>query len=265
MKDSQLKNRWALVTGASSGFGADFARELASLGCHLILTARRKDQLENLGQALMEKFGVQVKIFPMDLSAPDAPQRLYDQIKAAGVTVDVLINNAGSGIFGAFLQTDWPRHQEMLQLNILALTHLTSLFARDMIARNFGYILHVASNSAFQPSPLYAAYGASKSYVLNFSEALTYELRHTRVRCTAICPGPVVTGFQQTAGQSETHPYIRMNKIESAQVAQIGIGALLRGRSSVVPGWMVALTAWISQRAPRKWATAVTGWLMSLQ
>jgi hypothetical protein len=265
MKDSQLKDRWALVTGASSGFGADFARELASLGCHLVLTARCAARLEGLGQEIRQQFGVEVKIIPLDLLAADAPQQLYDQIKAAGVAVDVLINNAGFGIYGAFAQSDWQRDKEMLQLNILVVTQLTKLFVGDMIARNFGYILHVASNSAFQPSPLYATYGASKSYVLHFSEALTYELRRTKVRCTAVCPGPVVTGFQQTAGQAETHPYIRMNKIESAKVAQIGVRALLRGRSSVVPGWMVALTAWISQRAPRKWATAVTGWLMSLQ
>jgi len=152
----------------------------------------------------------------------------------------------------------------MLQLNILTVTHLTKLFSREMIERDFGYILNIASNSAYQPSPLFATYGASKSFVLNFSEALNYELRHTNVHCTAISPGPVITEFQQVAGQSEAHPYVRMIKMESAEVARIGIKAMLKGRPSIVPGWKVSLTAWVSQRAPRRWATAIAGWLMNL-
>jgi len=264
MNNSPIKDRWALVTGASSGFGADFSRELAAHGCNLILTARRADRLEALGRELNERFGVSVKTIPMDLLAPEAPQRLYDQARSTGIAVDVLINNAGFGLFGEFVAIDWQREQEMLQLNILALTHLTKLFVRDMAARNFGYVLHVASSGAYQPCPMYATYGGSKSYVLHFSEALNYELRHTGVHCTAVSPGPVLTEFQQVAGQSETHPYIRMNKMESAAVARIGIRAMLRGRASVVPGWKVSLTAWVSQHAPRSWATAITGWLMSL-
>jgi len=264
MKDTRLKDRWALVTGASSGFGAEFARELAARGCHVILTARRVDRLERLQQEIASRFGVSVKIIPMDLLLPDAPQRLYDEIQSAGITVDVLINNAGFGIYGKFVEVDWQREWEMLQLNIVAVTHLTKLFVRDMAARNFGYVLHVASNGAYQPTPLFATYGASKSFVLNFSEALSYELRRTNVHCTAISPGPSVTEFQQVAGQGAARPYIRLAGIESSQIARIGINAMLRGRASIVPGWMVSLVAWVSQRAPRRWATAVTGWLMSL-
>ncbi len=258
------KDKWALVTGASSGFGADFARELGFLGCHLILTARREDRLELLKGEISAQFGVSVKIIPMDLSKSEAPQQLYDQIKGQGLLVDILINNAGFGIYGEFNKIEWLREWEMLQVNILAVTYLTKLFIHDMIARDFGYILNVASNSAYQPSPLFATYDASKSYVLNFSEALNYELRHTDVHCTAVSPGPVVTEFQQVARQSETHPYVRMNKMESAKVARIGINAMLKERSSIVPGWKVNLAAWVSQRAPRSWATAIAGWLMSL-
>jgi uncharacterized protein len=264
MNEINLKSKWALVTGASSGFGADFARELGALGCNLILTARRKDRLEQVAEEIRQRFGVPTKIIPMDLSDSGAPQQLYDRIQAEDIQVNVLINNAGFGLYGEFVDIDWGREKEMLQLNIMTVAHLTKLFGRDMVERDFGYILNVASNSAYQPTPMFATYGGSKSFVLNFSEALNYEWRHTNVHCTAISPGPVVTEFQQVAGQSEQHPYVRMVNMESAQVARIGIKAMLKGRSSIVPGWKVSVTAWISQRAPRRLATAVTGWLMSL-
>lgn len=264
MNETKLKDKWALVTGASSGFGADFARELASMSCCLILTARRKDRLGLLKDEISSKFGVPVKVMPMDLSKPDAPQQLYDQVYAEGISVDILINNAGFGIYGEFNEIGWPRQQEMLQLNILTVTHLTKLFLSGMVDRDFGYILNLASNSAYQPTPFFATYGGSKSYVLNFSQALNYELRHTNVSCTAVSPGPAMTGFQQAAGQSETYPYLRMIKMDSAEIAKIGIQAMLRGRASIVPGWKVNLMAWISQRAPRSLVTALTGWLIRL-
>ena len=149
MKADMLKNKWALVTGASSGLGADFARILASLGCHLILVARRQERLEALKEEISADFGVMVKVIPLDLSLPEAPQQLYDQLKAEGIAVDVLINNAGFGIYGEFLEIDWERTQQMLQLNMLTVAHLTWLFAKDMVSRNFGYILHIASNGAY--------------------------------------------------------------------------------------------------------------------
>lgn len=264
MNEAKLKNKWGLVTGASSGFGVDFARELGTLGCNLILVARREDRLEQVAQEIQQRFGVLTKIISMDLSSQSAPQQLYDQIQKESIQVDVLINNAGFGINGGFVTIDWLREQEMLQLNILTVTHLTKLFVRDMVARDFGFILNVASFAAYQPTPMFATYAASKSFVLNFSEALNYELRHTNVHCTAVSPGSVVTQFQQVAGQSEEHPIIRIINMESAEVARIGVKAMLKGRSSIVPGWKVSLIAWTGQRAPRRWATAVTGWLMSL-
>jgi short-subunit dehydrogenase len=264
MNDTNLKDKWALVTGASSGFGADFARELGALGCNLVLTARRESRLVQLAKEITERFGVSVKVIPLDLSEPEAPQRLYDQINTEGIQIDILINNAGFGLYGEFVTIDWSRVREMLQLNILAVTHLTKLFLSDMRTRDFGYILNVASNSAYQPTPLFAAYGASKSFVLNFSEALNYELRNSNVHCTAMSPGPVITEFQQVSGHSETNPLTRMINMESAEIARIGIKAMLQKRSSIVPGWMVSLTAWVSQRAPRSWVTAITGWLMKM-
>jgi short-subunit dehydrogenase len=265
MNNELLKGKWALVTGASSGLGASFARDLASRGCNLVVTARREDRLNALQEEIIEQHRVSVKTIPLDLTLPTAPENLYDQIEAAGISVDVLINNAGFGIYGEFLQTDWTRHREMLQLNILAVTHLTLLIVRDMAARNSGYILNVASYGAYQPSPMFATYGASKSYVLNFSEALHDELKGTQVKCTAISPGPVVTEFQQIAGQKPTHPLIRFGKIEPARVTRIGIDAVLAGRASVIPGWKITLLVWSSQLAPRRLATFITGWLMRLE
>jgi short-subunit dehydrogenase len=264
MKIDVLENKWALVTGTSSGLGADFARILASLGCHLILVARRQERLEALKNEINAEFGVSVKVIPMDLSLPDSPQQLYDRLKAEEIAVDVLINNAGFGIRGEFLDVGWERTQQMLQLNALTVAHLTWLFARDMVSRDFGYILQMASNGAYQPTPLYAAYAASKSFVLNFSEALNYELRGTNVKCTTLAPGTTVTEFHHVAGQEEGSLYYQLTKMDSMTVARKGIQALIKGRPSLVPGWIVALLAWSSQRAPRRLAIAMAAWLMRL-
>jgi len=260
-----LKNKWALVTGASSGLGADFSRILASAGCHLILVARRLDRLEALKNEIIAEYDVSVRVIPMDLSLSESPQMLYNQLQADSIAVDVLINNAGFGLYGEFLHIDWERTQQMLQLNMLTVAHLTWLFAQDMISRDFGYILQMASNGAYQPSPLYAAYSASKSFVLSFSEALNYELRGTNVKCTALSPGITVTEFHQVAGQKEGNLYYRLTKMDSMTVAQKGIQALLAGKPNLVPGWIVALLAWSSQRAPRRLATSMAAWLMRLQ
>ena len=264
MKADMLKNKWALVTGASSGLGADFARILASVDCHLILVARRQERLEALKEEISADFGVTVKVIPLDLSLPESPQQLYDQLKAEGIAVDILINNAGFGLYGEFLEVDWERTQQMLQLNMMTVAHLTWLFAQDMVSRNFGYILQIASNGAYQPSPLYAAYSASKSFVLSLSEALNYELRDTNVKCTALSPGITVTEFHQVAGQKEGSLYYRLTKLDSMTVARKGIQALLAGRPSLVPGWIVSVMAWSNRLVPRRLSVAMAAWLMRL-
>lgn len=264
MQSDALKGKWALVTGASSGLGAEFARELAALGCNLVLTARREDRLEQLRAELIDRFCVSVKTIPLDLFDPRAPQTLYDQIQQAGIAIDVLVNNAGFGLYGKFLEVDWQREGELLQINVLALSHLTRLFVPDMVRRKFGFVLNVASNGAYQATPLYAIYAASKSFVLHFSEALSYELRDTGVNCTALSPATVLTEFHQVAGKSVDSLYVRFTKMQGAAVARKGIQAMLQGKPSLVPGWKIALLAWTSQRAPRRLSTAITGWLMRL-
>jgi short-subunit dehydrogenase len=238
-----LRGKTAVITGASSGMGTDFARQLAAHGCQLILVARRAERLRELQAEISARSGVSVESVAMDLVAADAPQQLYDQLKAGGRAVDVLVNNASHGLYGEFWTVPWERLRSMLELGMVALTHLTHLLLPDMIAYHSGYILNVASTASFQPSPTYAAYAAAKSYVLSFGEAHHYELRHTGVRCTVLCPGVTRTEFFDVAGQKLT-AYQQMTMMESAEVARIGIEAMLKGRPSVVAGRLNAFVAW---------------------
>jgi short-subunit dehydrogenase len=251
-----LRGKTALITGASSGMGADFARELAARGCNVILVARRADRLQELQKEIAARYGVDAEYFSMDLAAPDAPQRLYDGLKAKGRTVDALINNAGYAVYGEFQTAEWERVHQMLELDIVALTHLTRLFAADMAARRFGYILLIASTGAFQPTPMYAAYAAAKSYVLHLGETLHYELKPAGVGCTVLCPGVTRTEFFAVAGQEMT-AFQRLTAMNSADTARIGIRAMLAGRSGVVAGRINALVAWITRFAPRQFLASM--------
>jgi uncharacterized protein len=256
-----LSGQWALVTGASSGLGADFARELAGRGASLVLVARREENLRALQAEITARHPVQVEVVAMDLATPEAPQQLYDRLKAAGRQVDILINNAGLGLYGPFLEIDWQRERNMLELDIVTLTHMTKLFVRDMVARKRGYILQIASIGAYQPSPLYASYAAAKAYVLNFGEALNYELRKTNVKVTVLSPGITATEFLKVSGQQATL-YQRTVMMRSPDVVRIGIDALLRGKPSIVPGRLNALMAWSNRLFPRRVQAAVAHRLM---
>ena len=204
MSGDMLRGKWGLVTGASSGLGVDFAKELAARGCNLILVARRADLLRQQAAAIAGQYGVAVEAIPLDLAASDAPQALYDRTRDLGRDITVLINNAGYAIYGPFVETPWERERDMLELDIVTLVGLTKFFARDMVARGSGFILLLASIGAFQPTPLYATYSAAKSFVLNFGEALNHELRRTGVRCTVLSPGITATGFLRVSGQEAT-------------------------------------------------------------
>ena len=257
MNQTELSGKTALVTGASSGLGVDFARELARRGCNVVLVARREDRLKQLKSELESAYGITARVVTLDLSDPAAPPALFDQLKNQHVTVDVLINNAGYGCFGNFVDIPWEKEQQMLQLDIVALTHLTKLFARDMVKRKFGYILQIASIGAYQPSPTYAAYSAAKSYVRSFSQALNYELRGTGVSSTVISPGVTATEFLQVAGQKQTW-FHRATMMTSAEVAAVGVKAMLKRRYSVVPGFMNWLTALLTNITPDPINAAIT-------
>jgi hypothetical protein len=244
-----LHGKTALITGASSGMGADFARQLAALGCNLILTARRAERLEALKTEICAAHAVYVACVMLDLAVPNAPERLYEQLRSTGQQVDVLINNTGHGLHGQVCGQPWERLRSMLEVDIIALTHLTRLFAADMAARRSGYILQVASIGAFQPTPHYAVYAAAKSYVLNFSEALHYELRGTGVTCTALCPGTTRTEFFDAAGHQLT-AWQQAVMMDSADVARIG-------RSCVVAGRLNSLLALATRFLPRQLLAAI--------
>lgn len=258
-----LKGKTALITGASSGLGVDFATILAERGCNLVLVARREDRLRALAEELTHTHGVQAHVIAMSPAQLGAAQDLYDRIGALNLTVDVLINNAGFGVYGPFTEIPWEREEEMLRLDIIALVHLTKLFVRDMLARNFGYVLQVSSIGAYQPSPTYATYSAAKAFVLSFGEALNYELRATNVKVSVLSPGVTATEFLQVAGQRKSL-FQRLSMMQSRPVAEIGIDAMLRGKPSKVAGVINAVTAWSLRFVPRRLQAAMASAAMQL-
>lgn len=262
MSNHPLNGKTALVTGASSGLGADFARQLAEMGAHLVLVARREEQLNGVKAEIQARHAVTVTVVAMDLSAADAPQALYDRLKADGVTVDVLINNAGFGLFGAFVEIPWERERNMLELDILTLVHMTKLFASDMAARGSGWICQVASIGAYQPTPTYASYAAAKAFVLSFGEAINHELRGRGVKVSVVSPGVTATEFLAVSGQQPTL-YQRMVMMKSPDVVRIALRAMLAGTPSVVPGFLNAASAWSNRLMPRRLSTIIAEKLMT--
>lgn len=246
----RLDGQTALVTGASSGLGVDFANDLASRGANLILVARREEQLRQVQADISEIHGVEVSIFPVDLGSESARDQLCDDLRTAKIDIDILINNAGFGLFGEFRDVDWDRTDEMLQLDIVALTHLTRMFVGPMVERGHGQIMLIGSTGAYQPSPGYAAYGAAKAYVLSFGHALHYELRNTGVTCTTVCPGVTATEFLQVAGQDKTW-YHNATMMDSERVAKLGIKAMLAGKPEIVTGLINAIMAFSTRFTPR--------------
>ncbi len=245
-----LKGQWALVTGASSGFGVDFARLLAARGANLVLVARTSAPMEALATELRTASGISVHVEAMDLAQAGAGEALKLRLDALAIRIDVLINNAGFGLFGAFLDTPLAKTLGMLQLNTASLTELTYTFARDMVTRGAGQILLIASIGGYQATPLYAAYSASKAYVLLFGEALHEELHASGVTVTVLSPGITATRFLDVSGQTATL-YQRLVMMQSLPVARIGLKALEAGRASVIPGFLNRLTAFSLRLMPR--------------
>ena len=264
MAKNILTGKWALVTGASSGLGVDFARDLAGREMNLVLVARREEKLRQVQEEIIQDFQVEVKIIPFDLAGKNAPRELSEKIREMSIEIEVLINNAGFGIYGAFLEADYQVEQDMLQLNMATLTGLTKIYTREMQERGSGYVMLVASNGAYQPSPGYAAYSATKSYVLSLGEAVNYELKDSPVSLTVVSPGPTRTEFHDVTGQGRDNLYLKLVTMESKKVTRIGIDAMLKGKPSVIPGWLNAVLAWSAQRMPRRLATASAAWMMGI-
>ncbi len=219
-----------LITGASAGIGYEFARIFAENGWRLIIAARRPEKLEAAAQKLRREYDAEVYDFPADLSKPDGPARLYERIISEGLQVDALINNAGSGCYGKFVETDPKEFHRMISLNITGLTLLTRCILPDMIARGSGKILNVSSLGGFQPDPFGAVYGATKAYELMLTESLYGELIGTGVTVTALCPGPTKSEFAEISGKREAG-----FAADTRVVAKAGYRALMRGKLVEVP------------------------------
>lgn len=245
MKD--LRNQTALVTGASSGIGAVFARALAARGSHLILAARSTDRLEALAGELSTRHGVRAIALRADLSRPGAGAELSREVAARGLAVDVLVNNAGFATHGAFDAAPPERERDEIQVNVAAVVDLAHAFLPGMLARGTGAIVNVASTAAFQPVPYMAVYGATKAFVLSFSEALWAEVRGRGVSVLALCPGQTETAFFDVAGDEA-----RFGRAETAEVVvERALRALARNRSYVVSGALNYLVAHQSRIFPR--------------
>ncbi|MFJ1757990.1 SDR family NAD(P)-dependent oxidoreductase [Kitasatospora sp. NPDC088134] len=244
----------ALITGASTGIGAAFARELAARGADLVLVARSERRLADLAAELTAAHGVRAAVLVQDLTAADAPAALQRRLAEQGLEPDVLVNNAGFGMHGPLAAADPDRVAAQVRLNCLALTELTTRLLPGMLARGRGAVVNVASTASFQPLPGMAVYGATKAYVLSFTEALAHELRGTGVRALAICPGATDTPFFAVMGGEVTGPGAKRTP---EQVVATALAALAKGRPSAVDGLLNRLTAASPRLLPRRAVTAV--------
>lgn len=241
----------ALITGASSGIGCDMAKYLATKNCELILVARSKEKLEELQKELSSL--VKTKIIVMDLSNEQKLKELY--VICKNENIDILINNAGFGLAGEFIDTDLSKEMEMVDLNIKALHILTKLFLKDMVKRNKGYILNVASSAAFQPGPLMATYYATKAYVLHLTEALNEEMRAKKINVylSTLCPGPVDTNFNKIA-----NVHFSVKPLSSSCVAKYAIDKMFKKKMVIIPGFKMKLAKFFGRFLPTRTLMKIT-------
>lgn len=248
---SDFKGRWALVTGASAGIGAALARELAARGANLILTARRKERLDALAHEL-GALGVQVRTVVADLHDPASPRQIYEATEGAGIPVDILINNAGLGQFGAFAHAPIEQELAQIRVNCEAMVHLARLFVPGMIGRRRGWVLVLASTASFQPIPFLNTYAATKVFDRFFSEALAAEVAEFGVNVTALCPGPTESEFWDV---SRANTFKR--RVQPAQlVAKLGIDALAAGKRTIIPYPQGRVTAFMVRFFPIRLITS---------
>jgi uncharacterized protein len=241
-----------LVTGASSGIGADIARSLARRGHGTVLVARRTERLEELADELRSQHGVRAETVSCDLADPAARDRVAGELDGLGLSVEVLVNNAGFGTGGLFQRLDQERELEMVRLNVETVVALCGRYVPRMVERGQGAVLNVASTAAFQPLPRQATYAATKAFVLAFTDGLHADLEGTGVTATSLCPGPVKTGFAETAGIDDAASGLpELFWTESEDVAEQAVRALERGRRVVVPGKLNQASAFGGQHAPR--------------
>jgi short-subunit dehydrogenase len=232
----EYRNQYALITGATSGIGYELARLFAQDGYNLILVARNKNRLAEVTDKLKQEFSVEITPLPKDLFNPYAAEEIYDKTKEMGIIVNVLVNDAGQGEWGPFVETDIERDLEIIQLNISSLVSLTKYYLRDMVSRNEGKILMVGSEAGTIPTPLLAVYAATKAFVLSFSAALVNEIKDNDITITALLPGATDTDFFQKAKLEDTVTYREKELLDPAEVAKDGYEALKKGESKIISG-----------------------------
>ena len=257
---SKWKDKWALVTGASSGIGAAFAKELARAGVHVVLVARRLERLETLGTQLSKDYGIQTVALASDLAVSGAAHAMTEELDSRGVEVALLVNNAGLGPAGAFSDETLTSATNSIQVNITALTELTYIFIQKMKNRRSGNVILVGSVNAFMSVPLFAVYSATKAYVRSFGEAVAEECRQDNVFVTVVHPGGTRTEFMDVANM--TVPKTMQTGLMTAEtVAQIGLRGAHRGQISVVTGLMNRLFATLLTFIPRWVTRPVVKWV----
>ena len=244
----------ALITGASSGIGRDMARILNNLNYDIIITARNEESLKELKKELNEKNNNKVDIYLADLSKEEECLKLYNEVKEKYQNIDILINNAGFGLCGKMINTDLETEMKMIDTNIKAVHILTKMFLKDMVQRDSGRILNVASVAAFMAGPLMATYYASKNYVLRFSQAIKEELKKDKsnVKISVLCPGPVNTNFNKVANVK-----FALKSLSSEYVAKYAINKTLKGKFLIIPGWKIKIARFLSKISPDTISTKI--------
>lgn len=250
-----MTHQTALITGGASGLGYEFAVLLAKDGYHLFLIDINSEKLEETKKELETKYPTQIRTFTKDMSIQNSSADLFEEIK--GTNIDVLINNAGFGLYGFFADTNWEREAAMLNLHIMTTTHLTKLLLKGMVERGSGKILNMSSLAAFQPGPLMSIYYASKAYILSFSEAIANEVKGTGVTVTVLCPGQTKTSFQEVVSEGTSENKIGFNIASPEEVAKYGYKAMLKGKSVVIPGAFNKFLSLLPRIMPRNIATSI--------
>ena len=252
-----LKNSWALVTGASSGIGEEYAKQLAERGLNVIVVARRADRLQALKEKLEKLYSVRIDTIAADLLQENACQEVFEKATADGRQIQVLINNAGMGNYGPFLEQSLDVHLKTIQLNIVSLTKLTYLFTQHMLAHQKpSYVTNIASVAAYQAIPYFGVYTGSKKYVKDLTDTLNYEYKKTNVHFTCVSPGGTYTEFMDHAGQV-LKKSAHMGMMPAENVARIGIRAMFCKKSSVVTGCLNKIVTFLPRFFPTKWSICI--------
>ncbi|KQN99876.1 SDR family NAD(P)-dependent oxidoreductase [Paenibacillus sp. Leaf72] len=244
-----------LITGVSGGIGKELADRFAKGGYDLVLVARSESKLVELSKEYKKKYDTYATVIAKDVTLPGVPEGIFAELKEKGIVVDYLVNNAGFGLYGTFLETNLEQEMNMIDINIKALTIMTKLFLPDMVNRGQGGVMNVASLVSFFPGPMMSIYYATKAYVLSFTEALENELSGTGVTVTALCPGLTSTGFVARSGMGESKMFQSGAIMEAGQVAEEGYRGFIRGDTIIIPGARNRLMAFIPRLLPRKWVT----------